>query len=1148
VRRLSTALGFVLLLAAWAGQASAQSFEVLADFGEPEGMTPSAGLIQGSDGHFYGTTAGGGNGFGTIYKVTSTGAITTLHLFKDADGNRPESSLVQGFDGNFYGTTRLGGASGKGVVFKFNPLNDTLTVLLHFNTTNGQDPAGGLVQGNDGNLYGTTSYGGLTGCGSTCGTIFRISPTGVFATLVKFNKTNGATPKAGLTKGSNGRLYGTTSRGGVYDRGTVFSFDPFGTSVTTLHSFNMTEGLMPESGLIQAPDGFFYGTANLGGAFNKGTVYRISATGGLVALYSFAGPEGGNPRANLVRASDGRLYGVTSSGGTYSKGTVFSMTTSGVVTALRSLTAADGSTSYGALLEGSTGMLFGTTSVGGPPGSAGTAFKITTAGALTLLHAFKGSPVKPYAALVEGSDGRLRGTTYGGGGANKGTVYSIDSFGTVDVVHAFSGTDGATPSAGVTQSKLTGIWYGATATGGANQGGSIVKLGPTAPLSVLTSLIPTTTGYSPYSGVVEAPNGNLYGVTYLGGTYGGGTLYQVSPTGTVTVRYHFTTTTGAKPHSTPIIAPNGRLYGTATTGGAGSVGVLYSYDPVSSVYTRLVSFTGANGSNPRGGLLYASDGFIYGTTVYGGANSSGTIFRFDPATNALTTLYSFDGAHGSMPYAGLIEGSDGLLYGTTYYGGASTLGTVYQFNRTTRVLTTLRSFSGGDGANPQSALVQASDGRLYGTTGVGGSTGNGIVYRLTPGAPAPAPDPTFAVALTTPNGGETLTTGIPYTVMWSVSGTASLISAFDLQFSSNGGSTFAAVTGCTGLSGAARSCTWASPGPATTTGRMRLVVRDTAGNVDSDDSNANFTIAAPATFDIALTAPNGGETLTTGTPYTVRWSVSGTASLISSFDLYSSSDGGASFTAVTGCMGLSGAARSCTWASPGPATTAGRMRLVVKDTAGKLDSDDSNANFTIAAAATATSMIVTTPNSAVNWGIGSVQPIKWNHQLGRAAYVKIELSRDGGATWEVLEGSTKNTGDTTGVYFWTVAGPVTTRGRIRVTAADGSATDTSDANFTIAAPYVTVIGPNLSTSLWTVGQKVAVKWAHNLSGQENVKIELSRDGGVTYPVTILAATPSSGSETVLVDPSWVTGAARVRVTWLQNPTISDASDASFTIK
>jgi len=302
-------------------------------FASPDGSNP-VGLIQSSDGNFYGTTGDGGTvtpafifGCGTIFKITPEGTLTTLHRFNGSDGAAPVG-LVQATDGNFYGTAGGGGTGPScngscGVVFKITP-SGVLTTLHRFNGSDGAGPVG-LMQATDGNFYGATAEGGTGPCTLGCGTVFKITPSGMLTTLHRFNGTltGGASPVARLVQGTDGNLYGTTSGNfstGGASFGTVFKITPSGT-LTTLHSFNGSDAEVPGAGLIQAKDGNFYGTATgLNNDFNS--AFEITSAGTLVKLQLFAGPQGSSP-GELVQATDGNFYGTNFNGGTNDHGTIF---------------------------------------------------------------------------------------------------------------------------------------------------------------------------------------------------------------------------------------------------------------------------------------------------------------------------------------------------------------------------------------------------------------------------------------------------------------------------------------------------------------------------------------------------------------------------------------------------------------------------------------------------------------------------------------------------------------------------------------------------------------------------------------------------------------------------------------------------------
>jgi uncharacterized repeat protein (TIGR03803 family) len=367
--------------------ASAQTVTNLHSFGSSpsDGTDPYAGLVLGSDGNFYGTaTAGGTNDNGTVFRISSGGSYTNLHVFAvlPNDGSTPYARLAQGNDGNFYGTTYSGGTNNDGTVFRISP-DGSYTNLYIFGSYHfdGANSSGGLVLGGDGNFYGTTSLGGT----NSDGTVFRISAGGTYTSLYSFggHPADGEQPIAGLVQGSDGNFYGTTYYGGTNDAGTVFRISPSG-SHSNLHFFagHPGDGANPYAGLVQGSDGNFYGTTVSGGTHNLGTVFKIAPSGSYTILYNFGGffADGVYPNAALVQGSDGNFYGTTSSGGTNSNGygSVFRISPSGSYTNLYSFNSYpnDGDTPFGAFTQGSDGNFYGTTTEGGTNDS-GTVFKLT---------------------------------------------------------------------------------------------------------------------------------------------------------------------------------------------------------------------------------------------------------------------------------------------------------------------------------------------------------------------------------------------------------------------------------------------------------------------------------------------------------------------------------------------------------------------------------------------------------------------------------------------------------------------------------------------------------------------------------------------------------------------------------------------------
>lgn len=373
---------------------SAQTLTTLINFNGTTGGFPSP-LVQGFDGKLYGTTwTYGANGSGTAFKTTLQGGLTTLHNFCSetncADGTQPSGvPLTLGKNGSLYGGTLAWGTNNDGTVFSTTE-SGQLTTLYNLGGANGPASHISLLQMNDGAFYATSRDGGGT-CAingaAGCGTLFKMSPTGVVATLYNFcsrqqkggNCPDGAFP-ANLILGLNGYLYGTTEYGGTFNEGTIFQVTPSG-QFSILYNFcsqtGCADGFGPTS-LFQATDGNLYGTSG-GGTNNYGTIFRLTVTGTLTTLYRFCSvmncTDGYQP-VSLLEASDGNLYGTSYGGGTDLGGTIFQLTLSGNLTTLYSFSLTDGRAPIG-IIQDTDGNFYGATTNGGSSND-GTVFRLAT--------------------------------------------------------------------------------------------------------------------------------------------------------------------------------------------------------------------------------------------------------------------------------------------------------------------------------------------------------------------------------------------------------------------------------------------------------------------------------------------------------------------------------------------------------------------------------------------------------------------------------------------------------------------------------------------------------------------------------------------------------------------------------------------------
>ncbi len=721
----------------------------------PSSAAPIGALTQGRDGNFYGTTSFGGvDDDGTVYRISTNGTFTNLYSFTNGnDGARPNAGLVQGSDGNFYGTT-TGGGYGYGTIFQITT-NGAFTVLhtMQGNTEGGL-PYGSLVQASDHGFYGTAKYDGP----NSGGTIFKVTTDGILTVVHAFSGPDGQNPDDSLALGPDGNFYGTCESGGSSTNGTVFRITPGGV-FTNLHSFNGMQGSLPYSGLVLGVDGAFYGTTELGGA---GTVFRITINGVFTALHFFgSGHDGGVPYGTLVQTADGILYGTTSAGGANHDGIVFQITTNGVETVLYSFTTGDvGGSGLGpesGLTVGRDGKLYGTLYNGGT-NEYGAVFAFTrfTSGTVSSIYSFVGATkgAYPYGGLTTGPDGNLYGTTSAGGNSvgtgGNGTIFRLSLTPTNSVfasLHVFNGTDGLIPYAPLALDP-NGILYGTTQSGGTDSSGNVFGITTNGVFTNVYSFTGGNDGAVPYDGLLIGLNGALDGTTELGGAYSAGNVFELTTNGLCTNIYSFTGgNDGYAPYGGLIQDTAGNLYGTALSAGSKEDGTIFEITN-NGGFTTLYSFGGSDGAGPEYGLIFGPDGALYGTTPSGGTNGGyGTAFRI--TTNGVfTSLHSFsNGNDGGNPHCTLFLGSDTNFYGTCENGGSGTNGTLFQMSPD-GVVTTLHAFDKTDGSSPVGQLALGGDGNLYGVTSAGGNNNLGTIFGLSNLFPSVAAAPgSLAVTL-----------------------------------------------------------------------------------------------------------------------------------------------------------------------------------------------------------------------------------------------------------------------------------------------------------------------------------------------------------------------------------------------------------------
>ena len=667
----------------------------LASFNGTDGAAPHGDLALDAAGNLYGTTSGGGpnNRFGTVFEIAKgSGAITTLASFNGSNGASANGVTVDSA-GNLYGTTEEGGRGpdpglSAGTVFEIVKGSAAVTTLANFNGTNTGNPFGGVTLDSARNLYGTTSSGGANGDG----TVFEIAKgSNTLVTLISFNGSNGARPFGDLALDSAGNLYGTSSGGGANNSGTIFEIAKGSTNVITLASFNAPNGV---NGLTLDSEGNLYGTTDgsrIGGTMDVGTVFELrKERTTITTLASFNGSNGASPAAGVTLDSAGNLYGTASYGGANGFGTVFEISKgSTVVTTLVSFNNTSGLGSNGVTMD-AAGNLYGTTedtNYGYAAGGDGTVFELAKGSTIpTTLATFNGTNGSGPTNVTLDAAGNLYGTTNRGGANNDGTVFEIvKGTSTITTLASFYGTNGEYPRAGVTldsDGNLYGTTYGTpSANGYSPDYGTVFEIATGTNTITTLAKFDGTNGANPTGSVTLDAAGNLYGTTFgIDFPSDDGTVFEI-PKGSTTVATlaTFNGANGAEPLGGVTLDADGNLYGTTSRGPSTTYYPSGDGTVFSGTVITLATFNGTNGAQHQAGVTLDSAGNLYGVTSYGGANDFGTVFEIPKGSTAVTTLALFDPYVQGSPGGNLIFDAEGNLYGTAG-GGPGGDGTVFKLS------------------------------------------------------------------------------------------------------------------------------------------------------------------------------------------------------------------------------------------------------------------------------------------------------------------------------------------------------------------------------------------------------------------------------------------------------------------------------------
>jgi uncharacterized repeat protein (TIGR03803 family) len=517
----------------------------VANFNKSTGLSPDAAVTFDTSGNLWGTTIGGGaNSDGTVFEIINgSNNITSVASFNGANGETPEAAITFDASGNLWGTTAGGGAynlqsGGYGTVFEIANGSSAITTVASFNYTNGYEPVAPVTFDASGNLWGTT-FSGYNGVFEIVNGSSTITPVGAF------HFTNGASPDAAVTFDSNGNLWGTTSFGGasyssgILGDGTVFEITQGSSTVTTIASFIETSGQSPKSGLTSDASGNLWGTTYQGGFNTLGSVFEIvKGSGTITTIASFNGTNGEYPESGVSFDANGDLWGTTYRGGTgflagtlSGYGTVFEIANGSSAITTIAFNGTNGANPEAGVTFDAYGNLWGTTYSGASQSSQyGTVFKIANgSNAITTVAGFNStSELRSEAGVTFDSSGNLWGTALAGGPNNYGAVFEIVKGSiAVTTVANFNGSNGLAPEAGVTFDASGNLW-GTTYGGGAHSGGTVYEITKGSSTITDATSFSGSNGYEPAAAVTFDASGNLWGTTTGGGTSNDGTVFEIT--------------------------------------------------------------------------------------------------------------------------------------------------------------------------------------------------------------------------------------------------------------------------------------------------------------------------------------------------------------------------------------------------------------------------------------------------------------------------------------------------------------------------------------------------------------------------------------------------------------------------------------------
>ncbi|NOR87040.1 MAG: hypothetical protein GQ527_05475, partial [Bacteroidales bacterium] len=589
---------------------------------------------------------------------------------------------------NLWGMTSIGGANEVGAIYTTDINGNNYTIQESFSVDDGRFPFHSkLCEASNGKLYGVTVGGGLL----DEGILFEFDPASdTYTEIIEFDAAiTGSYPYGFLMLATNGKMYGMTSEGGTSDMGVLYEFDPISSAYTKRIDFDgLSNGSYPYGSLFQADNGNVYGMTSEGGTSDLGVLFEFNiGTAALTKKIDFDGvAKGSLPLGSLFQANNGLLYGMTKEGGTLDMGVLFEF----------------------------------------DPASDTYTKKIDFTGLLNGSY--------PEGDLMQASNNMIYGMSEDGGVNDLGILFSYDlGTGLISKIIDFDGAANGSHPMGSLIQAINGLFYGLTGDGGTDNFGTLFEFNPIG--NIYTKKIDFDgfdAGYYPLSTLYQASNGNLYGTSSFGGSLECGVLFEyiIASSSLIKKVDFYSTPCGGFPCSSLLYASDDLFYGMTPAGGASDIGIIFKYNQASGAYSVIKEFVDPeNGDEPNSSLIEVSNGLFYGVTTYGGTSDMGVLFEFNPSTGVYTKKIDFEGAtNGSYPIGKLLEASNGLLYGMTATGGTSNMGVIYEYNTATGIITIKVSLDATLGNFPYGALIEASNGKLYGLTSQGGTSNKGVLF------------------------------------------------------------------------------------------------------------------------------------------------------------------------------------------------------------------------------------------------------------------------------------------------------------------------------------------------------------------------------------------------------------------------------------